>query len=355
MSKKTNPVTEMSVTCGFYNGADRQYDAMQMAKIFDGIIRDGIFASIGDCLVVKAGTGSTVNVGSGKAWFNHTWTLNDAILPVDCGEAEVLLNRIDAIVIEVDHTEAVRDNFIKVIHGTPATYPNNPELNTKSDVYQYPLCYIYRTAGVNEIVTANITNCVGTSEAPFITGILDVISIDELLPRWQAELDDFMASEKDDINKFMTNQEGEFDEWFRQMKTLMSNIINETSEWTEAQKNTILSWFDEMKDQLSVDAAINLQLQVHNEEIKRILAIGFIDGEKTFSEDGSVITTVDPNGNRLVKTFTNNFSICTTELFNSEGNSIARMVKTFSEDGSTINTETNITNVSLLNGDDVAY
>ena len=111
MSKITNPELESSVTCGFYNSlGDRKYDAIQMSEMFDGIINDGIFASIGTGFVVKADTGNIVNVGIGKAWFNHTWTKNDAILPVTCEESEVLLDRIDAIVIEVNTLNEVRDN-----------------------------------------------------------------------------------------------------------------------------------------------------------------------------------------------------------------------------------------------------
>lgn len=357
MSKKTNPITEVSVSCGFYNSlnGDRTYDSSQMSKIFDGIIRDGIFASIGDCLVVKAGSGSTVNVGTGKAWFNHTWTLNDAILPVDCGEAEVLMDRIDAIILEVDATEAVRDNFIKVIHGAPATNAVKPALNTQSSVYQYPLCYIYRPAGNNEITTANITNAVGTTETPFVTGILEVISIDELLPQWQAELDNFVASEKSDLEAFMTSQEDGFNAWLAQMKTLMADIIAETNVWTENQKDNILSWFDGMKDQLSIDAAINLQLQIDTEEIKRLLLVGFTACEKVFSEDGSVIFSTAPDGRRLEKRFTNNFLTCTTELFYPNGSLVGRMVKNFSEDGSTVTTETTIEDISLVNGDTIEY
>lgn len=359
MSKKTNPYGEPSVTCGFYNSlnGDRMYDTLQISSIFDGIIGDGIFQSIGDRFVVQAGSGNTVNVGTGKAWYNHTWTINDAVLPIDCGEAEFVSNyhRIDSIVIEVDTTEAVRDNFIKVIHGVPSEYPVKPELNTKSGVYQHALAHIYRAGSSTEIVQENITNAVGTEETPFVTAILEVRSVDDLCLQWQASLDTFKQNEKDDIAAFMDEQEGDFNEWFSQMKTLMGEVITETTTWSDNQKNAILAWFDGMKDQLSIDAAINLQLQIDNEEAKRLLLVGFVDGEKVFSDDGTTITSTDPYGRKIVKTFTNNFLTSTTELFSAEGGLIARLVKNFSEDGSTINTETTIEDLSLINGDEIAY
>lgn len=45
----------MSVTYGFYNSikGDRKYNALEMSSIFDGIIVDGVYMSIGDALNVK--------------------------------------------------------------------------------------------------------------------------------------------------------------------------------------------------------------------------------------------------------------------------------------------------------------
>ena len=49
----------MAFTCGFFNSenGDRKYNAEQMSAIFDGIIADGVFTTIGDHLAVSAGTG----------------------------------------------------------------------------------------------------------------------------------------------------------------------------------------------------------------------------------------------------------------------------------------------------------
>ena len=94
----------MSVTYGFYNSVngDKKYDATEFARMFDGIVTDGIFETIGEKFNVSTGTGMTVVVGSGRAWFNHTWTLNDSPLVVTIDKAEQVLKRIDTIVIDVD-------------------------------------------------------------------------------------------------------------------------------------------------------------------------------------------------------------------------------------------------------------
>lgn len=347
MSKFTNPELEQSVSCGFYNSmGDRKYDAMQMSRLFDGIINDGVFASIGECLVVKAGSGTTVNVGAGKCWFNHTWTENDTLLPVDCGEAEVLLDRIDAIVVEVNSNESIRDNFIKVVKGKAASEPDKPVMSKSDGVYQHALCYIYRAAGSTEITQSSITNVVGTEETPFITGLLEVVSIDELLGQWQAELDEFVSSEKararTEIDSFIDTNETDFEEWYSQMKTLMNDAVSEVDTWTVNQKNTILAWFEGIKGILSEDAAANFQIQLDESEVRNILMNGLPDGTKTFSDDGTVITTVDSAGRRLVKTFTDDFSVCTTILYSAEGGELGTLSKEFSSDGFTVTSQINI-------------
>ena len=331
----------MSVTCGFYDSlnGDRKYYASDMSKIFDGLIIDGVFASIGDCFVVKATTGQTVNVGIGKAWFNHTWTLNDAILPMEAPDSEVLLNRIDAIVLEINATDSVRDNSIKFIQGEPASEPVRPTLTNDWNVHQYPLCYIYRAAGSTEITQAEITNMVGTDETPFVTGILQTISLDELLGQWRTQLDRFVANESADIDSWTANKEAEMLAWFENLKSDLLREQQALDEWIASEQSDFMTWFNSMKDQLSTDAAGSLQNQIDREEVERILLSGFVDGTKVFSDDGTVITSTASDGRTLTKTFTNGFRTMTTVLTSSTGSEIARMVKTFDSTGKNISTE----------------
>jgi hypothetical protein len=186
----------MSLTYGFYNsvGGDRTYSAIQMSSIFDGIIEDGVFMSIGDNLVVSAGAGMNITVGTGRAWFNHTWTNVDAQIPLTVQQAELVLNRIDAVVLEINSDDAVRANTIKIIKGIPATNPVNPVLTHTALVNQYPLAYIYVGANVVSINQGNITNKVGTSDCPFVTGVLETMDIDILIAQWNTQFNTWFAS-----------------------------------------------------------------------------------------------------------------------------------------------------------------
>ena len=214
----------MSLTYGFYNSIneDRKYNASQMSKLFDGVLNDGIFMSIGDKLMVSANTGMNVSVGTGRAWFDHTWTLNDSILLLPVTASELLLNRIDVVVLEVNNTEAVRANSIKIVKGAGATVPVAPTLVNTSEIHQYPLAHIYVGVGVTEIIAANITNKVGTSETPFATGVMQTMSIDALIAQWQGEWDN----------------------------------------WSSVQQADYMAWFNNINSLLGTEPATNLQIQI---------------------------------------------------------------------------------------------
>lgn len=330
----------MSVSSGFFNSlnGDRKYNAAQMSAIFDGLIIDGVFASIGTAFAVKAAGGLTVNVGIGKAWFDHTWTVNDSILPMTAPEAEVLLDRIDAVVLEVNGTESVRENTIKFVKGNPSSAPSRPTLTNEGNVHQYPLCYIYRKYGTAVINQADITPMVGTESTPFVTGILQTISLDELLGKWQDELDRFTDARSQEVDDWIAQEESDFTTWFDKMKADLQQEQNILDQWIASEQADFLAWYNQMKDQLSGDVAGNLQLEIDKEEVKRILLVGFEDGTKEFSDDGTVITSIASDGRTLTKIFSDGFLTMTNVLKSAAGAEVARAVKTFDSDGKLIST-----------------
>ena len=330
----------MSVSSGFFNSlnGDRKYNAAQMSAIFDGLIIDGVFASIGTAFAVKAAGGLTVNVGIGKAWFDHTWTVNDSILPMTAPEAEVLLDRIDAVVLEVNGMESVRENTIKFVKGNPSSAPSRPTLTNEGNVHQYPICYIYRKYGTAVINQADITPMVGTESTPFVTGILQTISLDELLGKWQDELDRFTDARSQEVDDWITQEESDFTAWFNKMKADLQQEQTVLDQWIASEQADFLAWYNQMKDQLSGDVAGNLQLEIDKEEVKRILLVGFEDGTKAFSDDGTVITSTASDGRILTKTFSDGFLTMTNVLKSAAGAEVARAVKTFDSDGKLIST-----------------
>ena len=210
----------MAFTCGFFNSenGDRKYNAEQMSAIFDGIIADGVFTTIGDHMAVTAGTGMQVLVGTGKAWFDHTWNVNDAAYPLTIAASDVTLSRIDAIVLETNHSDSVRLNKLRVVQGTVASSPVKPTLTNSEKVHQHPLAWVTVAPGVTQIAASAIENAVGTSACPFVTGIIETTAIDDLFNQWN----------------------GEFDEWFNNLKAQLSdNVVANLQKQIDANKENI--------------------------------------------------------------------------------------------------------------------
>ena len=286
----------MSFASGFFNSVDhdRLYDATDISRLFDGLIRDGIFASIGDCLVVKQSNQMNVTVGTGRAWFNHTWSYNDALYPVTIPPSEILMDRIDAVVLEINSVESVRANSIKLIKGTPSSTPTKPALTNAKEVHQYPLAYVTVGKEVTSIRQADIENCVGTSACPFVTGILEVISIEQLIPQWKdilnrfveentanfntwmngekqdyqawltaakKEITDWQATSKSDYQKWYDSIKNGYDQWFATIKAAYDANWSTFQQWEKASQTEFDKWFENMKNKLEGDLGAKLTLE----------------------------------------------------------------------------------------------
>lgn len=302
----------MSVTSGFFNSLnhDRLYDATQMSQLFDGLIRDGIYESIGTCFTVNDNGGLYVTVGVGRAWFNHTWIYNDAILPLALNgdyAPEVLTNRYDAIVIDVDSSPDVRADSIIVVKGTPSseidfrdyvngTVPSSITLINEENHHQYPIAIIERPAGQTSIKGSEIHNVVGTEHCPFVTGILEILDATTFFKQWGDDLDEFVAKEEGDFSKWSDKQKQEFLAWVALSKT-------DFDQWMSDEKADFDAWYANLRLQLDGDVATNLQGQISDLQRDKLDKSVYETeiGDTDISQLGNTITEAIMNsgGSRL--------------------------------------------------------
>lgn len=336
----------MSLTCGFFNSIehDRRYDARQFSRIFDGIINDGIFMNIGDCMIVKSTTGRNVEIGTGRAWFDGTWSYNDTAYLLELPLSDTITKRIDTIVLEVNYADSVRANSYKVLRGEASDEPVPPTLINDELVHQHPLCNIARQPNVDDVTQADITNLVGTEVTPFVSGILETVNTSELLIQWEAQFAQWMGRLVDDFEDWSSKEKNDFADWLQErydeFDALIKDADDDLSAWYTANEATFQTWLNGLQTDLGEDAAGNLWVNISNEELKRIMTAGFDDGVKTISRDGRQITTVASDGRVLEKVFNQDFSELTTTLKSKEGAVVARQIKTFDSSGSVITTET---------------
>lgn len=312
----------MSVTYGFYNSVngDRKYDATQVSSIFDGIIKDGIFMSIGTSLRVKASSGMTVKVGIGRAWFNHTWTYNDAELPLILSESDAINNRIDSVILEINMAESVRENSIKILKGTATSSPKPPSLTTSGTMFQYRLANITVNAGVSEITQANITDLIGTNDTPYITGLLKTINTDDLIAQWESEWEEYIRTQTTNSSEWIANFENELTLWKEMFE-------KDNSSWCEIKKKNFDIWLEGLKTALgSEDVAGELSIRIDRLTYRQNSTTTFgsngiiteqtdtVTITTTFNDDGSITEVYDyTNGTKkIAKTIFSNSNVIVT-------------------------------------------
>lgn len=296
----------MAFTYGFYNSFnhDRKYDAIQFGQIFDGIIKDGVYATYKKALLVKASNNpNEVIVQPGRAWFNHTWSYNDADLPIEAPQPEVLLDRLDTLVLDINSEDETRANSIIWVQGTPTSQvPQRANLIHTVTHNQYPLCDVYRKAGTTQIYAGDIRNRIGSSDCPFVTGVLEAIDIDtwlnlwntafdEMIDRDESEFSNLIESDTDTFSQFMTTSESradgfitaassEFNEFITTSEdsytSLFSRLESEATTYFSDSSTAWNNWFQHYVDELSSSQAANLQAQID------AIANIYVSGETAF-------------------------------------------------------------------------
>lgn len=193
----------MAFTSGFFDSinGDRTYSAVQFGEMFDGLINDGVYQNIGEHFAVTPGIGIQVFVGSGRAWFNHTWNVNTTTIPIDLTIPDLLLPRIDVIVLEIDTRVSVRGNSIKAIDGYPSTNPVAPTINTDPAVYQYPLAHVRVDQNASTIASGKITSKIGTADCPWVSPVMNLISIQNAYAAFDKQFHDWLNGLKNNTDE----------------------------------------------------------------------------------------------------------------------------------------------------------
>ena len=127
----------MAFSSGFFNskGLDRTYTAEDFTSYLSSIICNGILDTYGQMFkLTAASSGLKVNLGTGKAWINGHYFINDARYSIDLSSyQDESLPRYVGICIYLDTTEAVRSVTLKLFPGTPAESPQLPSIPQDAD------------------------------------------------------------------------------------------------------------------------------------------------------------------------------------------------------------------------------
>ena len=205
----------MALITGYYNSlnGDRKYNAETMSKYFSGLFTRGVLQNYKDKFVVQASTGMNIKIPTGKAYFSDgKWIENNADIILAVDPSDVVLDRIDRVVLRNDKSEAVRNATVVLKKGTPASNPTAPELTNDEYIEEMALADIRINKLVESITQGNITNTIPNTElCGYVTGLIDQVDTTDLYLQYQAAYEEFRQQ-----------SEAEFDEWFDNVRDQLS-------------------------------------------------------------------------------------------------------------------------------------
>lgn len=176
----------MAQKYGFFNSVDgdRKYDADDIGNYFLKLISDGVFATPATAMQVTAAGGMVVSVAAGWGFIKCKYINNTAAAQFTLAAADVVLNRIDRVVIRLDKDNRTMSLAIK--QGTAASTPTAPALTRQSSgIWELSLAQIYVGAGVTSISQANITDeRANTSLCGYVTGLINQIDTTDLFAQY---------------------------------------------------------------------------------------------------------------------------------------------------------------------------
>ncbi|MBQ7428444.1 MAG: hypothetical protein IJV29_02145 [Butyrivibrio sp.] len=291
----------MAQECGFFNAQlvgeeyDRVYFAEQFAAYFASFIGNGVFGSSMQQLEVTANNDMTTNVLSGQAWINGWWYRNTDVYTLSHSVADGILSRIDIVVLRWDHS--ARDMYLAVIEGTPSANPVKPDIVRNADYYDLQLCSVSIPAGSIRITQAQITDTrLDNAVCGLVTGVVDQIDTTSLFTQFQtafqewkdnqqADYETWTANKQAAYNQYVTDMEAAYALFVQNSENAYSQFVQESeqdyTDYTTGKQNefntwyttyltafqtAVEAWFEDIKGQISEDAAVRIQLELNDHE-----------------------------------------------------------------------------------------
>lgn len=206
----------MAITYGFFNAVkqsdgtyDRTYNSDQISNMFEGLVSDGVYESVDDALIVKAKSGMTVEVGTGRIVVGSRWLKNDAKYDITLAAAHLTLNRYSAIVVRLDKSSRTMSIVEKA--GTPATSPTLPTMANSQTIKELCLAHVYIAAGATSVAQLNITDTRSNRDiCGWVTGLIKQVDTSQLFLQYQNAYEAQLAT----MQAWQEQQEAAFDTWF---------------------------------------------------------------------------------------------------------------------------------------------
>lgn len=265
----------MSLRYGFFDSEITGYDEEGMpvfdraessdflALFISKIISDGVLALPGDCFQVIAQEGMTLKVRPGFGIIRGRFAYDTQDFTVTLSDAPTSYKRIDRVILRANYLQRLCEIIVRT--GIPDANPVPPDLLQPASGDYYELCLATVAVNSNQtvITQANITDTrYDSSVCGIVTQVIDHLDT---------------AVFFDQLNQFYTEFTEQCQESYEFSKTAMNSylvalqqsgdsqleeIVKTLTDFEAAAEGDFNTWFQNIKDKLSDDAAGQLQLEI---------------------------------------------------------------------------------------------
>lgn len=304
----------------FWNSesGDRTYGADAFAEWLQHFFTTGIFT--GECEVTAAG-GMEVSMSAGYANIEGKVRFFESAEALTIAAANTTYPRIDTIVVRCNYTN--REILCDVVQG--AYSGENPAATAPvrtAEMYELVLAEIYVAAGATEITQADITDKrADTGVCGIVASTVTQIDFSQI----QKQYNSFIANYSQAVQKG-------YEDYTDQIKTDYDDYYARILDYEALQEKLFLVWFEAMKDQLSKDAAGNLQNEI--DDLSDSVSSVTQEIRTTFEADGSIKDTLADG--RYKTTEFNTDGTISDIFYKADGTALWSNRTVFNSDGSII-------------------
>ena len=283
----------IEVNSGFYDSVngDRLYSADQMNMPYKRIVADGVFATnygdpSSDLQVVSANDGLNIKVNKGEAIVGTKWFNNPETKTITVPANTSANPRIDSVFIQTDKSIGVRSGAIVYRTGEPDASPEPPSISEDPEIIEIRIANIAVAVNASTITNAEITDLRGSSDCPWVTGLITQVDTSTLWAQFQSAYAQQYEQYNEDFENYIRAQRSAwatFIEGLTDDLTVATNIVALENKYTAS--DTVLS----------IPVGIqnyNPQTDVLQVFINGILA--FENDKYTINAAGTTITLANP-------------------------------------------------------------
>lgn len=231
---------------------DRVYSSEDFSNYLNGLVHTGVFKPYegsGGSLAVRPNGGMSVAVDAGAAWVRGHKMINTADYPITLDASDPYAYRIDAIAIRYNATS--RDITLLAKKGAYAptlASANAPSRQLSAYVYELYLAHVIVRPGQAAITQADIIDKRGSAECPWVAGMVNSFTSDELLADVNRDWDTLEQT----ISQEWESIKGGIIEQAQFISRTTANITSTSDGLAKVYITRIFSDYDAMNDVLEV-------------------------------------------------------------------------------------------------------